>query len=208
MAKRGTRHYNGGVSMFYIKRHITWGNILVAIDDNVHIAGVWFEGQKYHPSIPEGACFIEALSRQEQEATMDKTTLDKIGKLIDAFDQQIREYEAGIRDTFDLPLAPVGGEFRQQVWEILQEIPLGKTTTYGAIASILANKLGKQSMSAQAVGGAVGHNPISLIIPCHRVVGARGQLTGYAGGVDKKTALLQHEGIRVEGAYIAIENKK
>ena len=93
-----------------------------------------------------------------------------------------------------MPLKPQGSEFRQVVWQILCEIPYGQTTTYGAISKEAAKRLGKKSMSAQAVGGAVGHNPISIIIPCHRVVGSDGSLTGYAGGIDKKIKLLQHEG--------------
>ena len=86
-----------------------------------------------------------------------------------------------------------GTAFRQEVWQILLTIPFGKTMTYGEIARILADRRGIKSMSAQAVGGAVGHNPISLIIPCHRVLGTNGALTGYAGGLDKKSWLLDME---------------
>jgi len=81
------------------------------------------------------------------------------------------------------------------VWELLLDIPYGQTTTYGALAKTLAQRQGRATLSAQAVGGAVGHNPISIIIPCHRVVGATGSLTGYAGGVDKKVKLLTLEGV-------------
>lgn len=89
----------------------------------------------------------------------------------------------------ELPLAPQGNAFRQGVWEILCTIPYGEVITYGSIAKKMAVKLQKERMSSQAVGGAVGHNPISIIIPCHRVVGANGSLTGYAGGIEKnKTA--------------------
>ena len=84
--------------------------------------------------------------------------------------------------------------FRKQVWKIMLSIPYGKTMTYGEIAKRIAEQSGIQKMSAQAVGGAVGHNSISLIIPCHRVVGTNGSLTGYAGGIDKKVRLLQLEG--------------
>lgn len=93
-----------------------------------------------------------------------------------------------------LPLKPMGSEFRQLVWKILMEIPYGELTTYGNIAKEAAFRMGKERMSAQAVGGAVGHNPISIIIPCHRVVGTTGSLTGYAGGMEKKIKLLTHEG--------------
>ena len=98
------------------------------------------------------------------------------------------------------PLAPVGSDFRQAVWQLLLEIPYGETTTYGA----LAKRLRQRGISAapQAVGGAVGHNPISILIPCHRCVGADGSLTGYAGGVDKKKALLELEGVSMEGLFV------
>ena len=92
-----------------------------------------------------------------------------------------------------LPLSPVGSDFRQAVWRLLCEIPYGETNTYGELAHNMAALMGRASMSAQAIGGAVGHNPISIIIPCHRVVGATGSLTGYAGGVAVKSLLLSHE---------------
>ena len=97
----------------------------------------------------------------------------------------------------ELPLCPIGGEFRQRVWRLLCQIPYGETTTYGALARALAAQMGKPSMSSQAVGGAVGHNPISIIIPCHRVVGSGGSLTGYAGGIAAKLRLLEHEGVEL-----------
>ena len=93
-----------------------------------------------------------------------------------------------------LPLAPKGSTFRQRVWKILCEIPYGTVVTYGEIAKKVAFMEGKKSMSAQAVGGAVGHNPISILIPCHRVMGANGSLTGYAGGLERKKFLLELEG--------------
>ena len=98
-------------------------------------------------------------------------------------------------DIKELPLAPTGSSFRKEVWNILCSIPYGEVMTYGHIADIIAKKHGKPKMSAQAVGGAVGHNPISVIIPCHRVVGTNGSLTGYAGGLSKKITLLKHEGV-------------
>lgn len=91
------------------------------------------------------------------------------------------------------PLHPTGSAFRQSVWSLLLQIPYGKTTTYGEIARQLAGRNGHHQMSAQAVGGAVGHNEISIIIPCHRVVGTNGSLTGYAGGIDRKVKLLEIE---------------
>jgi methylated-DNA-[protein]-cysteine S-methyltransferase len=97
-------------------------------------------------------------------------------------------------DPQELKLAPDGSEFRRQVWSILLSVPYGQVTSYGAIAKELANRRGLPSLSAQAVGGAVGHNPISIIIPCHRVVSANGSLTGYAGGIERKIRLLSLEG--------------
>ncbi len=103
---------------------------------------------------------------------------------------QLAEYFAGTRTDFDLPLAPHGSAFRQQVWAALREIPYGTTTTYGAIAG----GLGLTGHGARAVGLANGSNPIAIVVPCHRVVGSKGALTGYAGGLDRKRALLALEG--------------
>ena len=104
------------------------------------------------------------------------------------------EYFSGKEPQTDVPVELHGTSFRQEVWSGLQKIPYGKTTTYGAIAAQISARTGKP-MSAQAVGGAVGHNPISLIVPCHRVIGSDRSLTGYAGGLDKKRYLLDLEGI-------------
>lgn len=112
--------------------------------------------------------------------------LHKAGKWLDA-------YFRGKAPAIDFSLNPAGTAFQKQVWEILLTIPFGETRTYGSIAREMAVLLGKENMSAQAIGGAVGRNPISIIIPCHRVVGTNGQLTGYAGGIDKKEWLLRHE---------------
>ena len=92
--------------------------------------------------------------------------------------------------------------YKRQVWDILLEIPYGKVTTYGEVAKEAARRMGKESMSSQAVGGAVGHNPISVIIPCHRVIGSNGSLTGYAGGIDKKIALLELEGVDMSDMFV------
>ena len=107
-------------------------------------------------------------------------------------------YFSGQEPDFTPPLHPIGSSFRQEVWELLLQIPYGQTTTYGALAKQLAEKHGLPRMSAQAVGGAVGHNEISIIIPCHRVVGTSGSLTGYAGGIDKKVKLLTLEKVDME----------
>lgn len=102
-------------------------------------------------------------------------------------------YFLGENPPLTVPLALEGTLFQQTVWEILLRIPYGKTRSYGSIAREAASKLGKEKMSAQAVGQAVGRNPVSILVPCHRVVGSSGNLTGYAGGMDKKIWLLNHE---------------
>ena len=104
--------------------------------------------------------------------------------------RQLAEYFAGARRVFDLPLHPVGTAFRQKVWAELRQIPYGQTITYGDLARRVGNE-----RASRAVGGANHHNPISIIIPCHRVVGSTGSLTGYAGGISRKSWLLEHEGV-------------
>ena len=156
------------------------GIITMACDsEGKHLVGLWIEGQKYHgDTIPE--------------AMAEKNDIP----LFDTAKKWLERYFAGEKpDILELPLAPIGGEFRQGVWNILREIPYGKVITYGDIAKKMAALLGKESMSAQAVGGAVGHNPISIIIPCHRVVGSNGSLTGFSAGVKIKTKLLELEGV-------------
>lgn len=115
-------------------------------------------------------------------------------------------YFAGERPSVtELRLAPEGSGFRREVWEMLCEIPYGQVTTYGTIAQRIAARRGGGGSWAQAVGGAVGHNPISIIIPCHRVVGADGSLTGYAGGIERKRWLLSHEGADMEKLHVPVE---
>lgn len=156
------------------------GKMIVVCDGRQkHIVGLWIEGQKY----------FQATLSEEPHSGTDVPVLQKAEEWLDA-------YFAGKRPPVsDLPLAPEGGTFRQDVWKILCEIPYGSVTTYGEIAKKMAVKMGRKTMSAQAVGNAVAHNPISVIIPCHRVVGTNGSLTGYAGGIDKKINLLEHEGV-------------
>ena len=124
---------------------------------------------------------------EEMKENDNDNTLLKAKKWLDRY---FNKEKPSIKE---LELNPMGSEFRQAVWKILCEIPYGKVTTYKEIAEEIAEQKGIDKMSAQAVGGAVGHNPISIIIPCHRVVGTNGDLTGYAGGIDKKKYLLEHE---------------
>ena len=114
-------------------------------------------------------------------------------------------YFTGKEPDFMPPLHPIGSAFRRSVWDILLRIPYGQTTTYGEIARQLAEKQGRPRIAAQAVGGAVGHNKISIIIPCHRVVGTNGSLTGYAGGIDKKVKLLEWEHTDMTGLFVPRE---
>lgn len=152
------------------------GKILLASKDN-KLIGLWIEGQKY---------YLGNLKEEMQEKD-DEEILVKTKKWLD------RYFNGKKPKISELDLAPIGSDFAKNVWKILCEIPYGEVTTYGAIAKKMAQIMKKEKMSAQAVGGAVGHNPISIIIPCHRVVGANGNLTGYAGGLDKKVKLLEHE---------------
>ena len=149
------------------------GILLVA--DAVGLTGFWFDGQKY---------FARGLSSEREERELP--VLLEAKRWLDI-------YFTGKEPEFLPPLHPNGSAFRRSVWEILLQIPYGKTMTYGEIACKLAEKQKLPRMSAQAVGGAVGHNEISIIIPCHRVVGTNGSLTGYAGGIDKKVKLLELE---------------
>lgn len=150
------------------------GAILLAADDT-GLTGLWFEGQKY---------FALCLDKEHEEKELP--LFEKAKSWLDI-------YFSGKEPDFSVPLHFIGTEFQKEVWKILCSIPYGHTLTYGEIAKCLAAKRGVPHMSAQAVGGAVGHNKISIIVPCHRVVGVNGSLTGYAGGIDKKMKLLALE---------------
>jgi methylated-DNA-[protein]-cysteine S-methyltransferase len=153
------------------------GRLLLASDDS-HLIGLWIEGQKY---------FADALPKD--------TIIANDNPVLSAAADWLEKYFAGMNpDVSSLSLAPAGSEFRRSVWEMLSAIPYGETTTYGALAKEIARLTGKTRMSAQAVGGAISHNPISIIIPCHRVIGMDGSLTGYAAGTHIKAKLLEHEG--------------
>ena len=150
------------------------GGILLAADE-IGLTGLWFDGQKYF-----------ARDLPAERIDRDTPILSEARHWLDI-------YFTGKEPDFLPTLHPMGSAFRQSVWEILLRIPYGQTTTYGEIARQLAEKKGLSQMSAQAVGGAVGHNPVSILIPCHRVVGRDGSLTGYAGGLWRKEALLALE---------------
>ncbi len=172
--------------MYYSTTYQSPIGIITLACDGESLAGLWIKGQKYHgDTIPE-----------KMTERSDLPIFDKAKKWLD-------RYFAGEKPAIsELKLSPVGGEFRQRVWSILCEIPYGKVITYGDIAAKIAKKMNRESMSSQAVGGAVGHNPISIIIPCHRVVGSSGSLTGYAGGIDIKIKLLELEGTDMSRLFV------
>ena len=169
-----TAHYNSPL-----------GDILLASKDN-KLIGLWIEGQKY---------FLSSIKEEIQENSNDGVLL--------ATKSWLDRYFNGQKPNIDeLNLSPIGSDFRQAVRKILCKIPYGETITYNDIAKEIARQRKIKKMSAQAIGGAVGHNPISIIIPCHRVVGTNGNLTGYAGGIEKKIWLLRHEHVNMENFFI------
>lgn len=165
--------------MQYTHKYSSPLGAITTASDGQKLTGLWFDGQKY---------FGRTLEKEHEE---------KFLSVFECTDAWLDMYFSGKKPDFTPPLSLSGSPFRQKVWEILLAIPYGKTTTYGAIAAQIAAETGLSHMSAQAVGGAVGHNPISVIVPCHRVLGSDGSLTGYAGGTDKKIRLLQLEGVRI-----------
>lgn len=162
------------------------GGIALASDGEA-LTGLWFDGQKY---------FGDTLSKHYEEKNL---------QIFEEADKWLDLYFSGKEPNFTPKLSMKTTPFRQVVWEIMLTIPYGKTMTYGEIAAEIARRKGMKTMSAQAVGGAVGHNSISLIIPCHRVVGTSGSLTGYAGGIDKKVKLLMLEHIDISKFTIPVK---
>ena len=158
------------------------GKLTIA-SDGENIIGLWIEGQKY---------FADTIKNENIIKKDDISIFIKTKEWLD------RYFRGERPDIKELKLSPKGSEFRQNVWKILCRIPYGQTITYGKIAKEIAKLMNKNSMSAQAIGNAVGHNQISIIIPCHRVVGTNGGLTGYAGGIDKKRELLELENADVK----------
>ena len=170
--------------MYYTYRYASpLGGITMA-SDGVNLTGLWFDGQKYFT------------------ADLPESHTKKYICVFGQTEQWLDIYFSGKAPDFVPPLSMHGiSSFRKRVWEILLAIPFGQVTSYGKIAAQMAGETGKP-VSAQAVGGAVGHNAISLIIPCHRVVGADGCLTGYAGGINKKLALLKLEGVAIQNLFL------
>lgn len=160
---------------------------LFAAERDGSCIGLWIEGQKYFPT-----------SRDGWEENPNAPALMAVARWLDAY------FEGKAPSTSALSLRPEGSPFRQAVWKLLRDIPYGQVTTYGQLAQRLADQRGIPHLSAQAVGGAVGHNPLSILIPCHRVVGADGSLTGYAGGLERKKALLTLEGVDIDHLHPSV----
>lgn len=159
---------------------------ITLISDGVNLIGLAIKGQ-------------ESIDKTLKEKVVENDRLP----LFELTKKWLERYFKGQTPKIsEIPLAPIGGEFRQAVWQMLCEIPYGEVVTYGDIAKRIALKMNKPKMSSQAIGGAVGHNPISIIIPCHRVVGANGNLTGYAGGIDLKIKLLELENVEMTKFYV------
>lgn len=159
------------------------GEILLAADE-IGLTGLWFDGEKF---------YADSLDPEHEERELP--VFETVRKWLDI-------YFSGKEPDFMPPVHMIGSPFRLCVWELLRQIPYGETVTYGELAKMVAEKRGLSRMSAQAVGGAVGHNEISIIVPCHRVVGSDGSLTGYAGGVDKKERLLTLEGVDMKKLFV------
>lgn len=170
-----TAHYNS-----------PFGDILLAEKDN-KLIGAWLENQKY---------YLSGLKEEMQENEKCEILI-KTKKWLDRY---FNNEKPNIKE---LELNPIGSEFRKNVWKKLCNIPYGKVVTYKYVAKEIAREMGLDTMSAQAVGGAISHNPILIIIPCHRVIGSDGSLTGYAGGVDIKKALLEHENVDMSNLFIS-----
>ena len=167
-----TMHYNSPL-----------GGILLAADE-IGLTGLWFDGQKYF-----------ARTLPDERISRETPALREAARWLEI-------YFGGAQPDFMPPLHPAGTPFQKEVWELLLQIPYGQTATYGQLAERLAEKRGLAHMSAQAIGGAVGHNAVSILIPCHRVVGTGGSLTGYAGGLDRKIRLLELEKADMTRLYI------
>lgn len=170
--------------MTYICKYNSPLGVITLAGSGEALTGLWFDGQKY---------FGDNLPNEYKQDRLP--VFDETVKWLDI-------YFSGRNPGFMPPLSFNASPFRKTVWEILLTIPYGKTMTYGEIADKIAAQKGIESMSAQAVGGAVGHNPISIIVPCHRVVGTNGSLTGYAGGIERKIKLLEFEQADMSGFFI------
>ncbi len=175
--------------MLHIDRYSSpLGDIFLSADD-IGLNGLWLDGQK------NIALYLHKTYSKNEIAILKQTK------------RWLDIYFSGNEPKFSIPLHFTGTTFQNEVWRILCSIPYGRTVTYGEIARHIAAKKAIPRMSAQAVGGAVGHNKISIIVPCHRVVGANGNLTGYGGGIDKKIKLLQLEKVDMRSFFVPSSKK-
>ena len=170
--------------MHYINHYNSPLGKITFASNGKELTGLWFDGQKY---------FASTLTKEYEQKNLP--VFEQTAKWLDI-------YFSGKNPNFTPPLFLSSTSFRNEVWKILLAIPYGSVITYGGIADIMAKKRGAENMSAQAIGGAVGHNPISIIVPCHRVVGTDGSLTGYAGGVDIKEKLLKFENVDMSKLFM------
>lgn len=170
--------------MSYIYRYYSPLGGITLSSNGTELTGLWFDGQKY---------FGDTLGEEYEEKNLP--IFEETARWLDI-------YFSGKSPNFTPPLSMETTPFRKAVWKIMLTIPYGRTLTYGEIAKEIAKQKGLPKMSAQAVGGAVGHNSISLIVPCHRVVGTNGSLTGYAGGIDKKVKLLTLEKVNMSEFFV------
>lgn len=184
--------------MVYICKIPSPAGMLTLSSAGTSVTGLWIEGQKYY-----GGTLDKKMLKSNGMGAMELKTPEEAGGIYEitselpVFKQAEKWLDAYFsgKEPGELPeLEPAGSEFRRMVWEILCAIPRGQTASYGEIANRIAARTGKDTISARAVGGAVGHNPISIMIPCHRVMGGDGSLTGYAGGLEVKKMLLALEG--------------
>lgn len=174
--------------MYYKSQYCSPLGEMLMISDGESLTELLFKGEKY----------FAAEKYQGMRQTDDLNVFNDVKEWLEL-------YFAGEKPTLShIPMKPEGSPFRKTVLDILLEIPYGEVTTYGRVAAEAAERLGRKSMSSQAVGGAVGHNPISVIIPCHRVIGSSGSLTGYGGGIDRKIALLRLEGVDMKDMFIPV----
>lgn len=170
--------------MHYINHYNSPLGKITFASNGKELTGLWFNGQKY---------FASTLTKEYEQKNLP--VFEQTAKWLDI-------YFSGKNPDFMPPLFLSSTSFRNEVWKILLTIPYGKTMTYGEIAKLMAENRGVEKMSAQSVSGAVGHNPISIIVPCHRVVGTDGSLTGYAGGVDIKEKLLKFENVDMSKLFV------
>ena len=168
--------------MHYLSHYESPLGTMTMASDGEHLTGLWFDGQKYDRSTIDGNAEFKP-----HLPVFTQTT------------QWLDTYFEGTEPSFTLPIRIEGSDFKKMVTSIMLSIPFGATSTYARIAADVARRTGQKQMSAQAVGGAVGRNPIVLIVPCHRVLASDGSLRGYAGGVDRKERLLEMEGVNVSG---------